>query len=69
LEADRIIEIETKLAFQEKTIKDLNDVVCQQEQIIEKLEKRVEKLAGILDDFVKNISGIEGPANEKPPHY
>ena len=67
METDRLIELETKLAFQEKTIKDLNDVVCQQQQTIEKLEKGYRKLAGLLDEHVQNTS--EGPANEKPPHY
>jgi len=29
---ERPVEIETKLAFQEKTIKNLNDVLCKQHQ-------------------------------------
>ncbi|MBW1702334.1 MAG: SlyX family protein [Deltaproteobacteria bacterium] len=31
-------EIETKIAFQEQTIKDLNDVLCEQLQEIERLD-------------------------------
>ncbi len=69
MDKDRLIEIETKLAYQEKTLKELNDVVFQQDLVITKLEKRYEKLAGLLDDHVKNSSGAGGPANEKPPHY
>ena len=34
---DRLIKIETKLAYQEKTLKDLNEVVCEQQKEIEKL--------------------------------
>ena len=34
---ERLVEIETKIAFQEQTIKDLNDVLCEQQQEIEKL--------------------------------
>jgi len=67
LEKDRLIEIETKLAFQEKIIKDLNDVVLGQEQTIETLEKRYQKLAGLLDDLMKDAGA--GPANDPPPHY
>jgi len=28
----RLVEIETEIAFQEQTIKDLNDVLCEQQQ-------------------------------------
>ncbi|MBU1344166.1 MAG: SlyX family protein [Proteobacteria bacterium] len=34
---ERLTEIEIKLAYQEKTIKDLNDVICDQQKEIEKL--------------------------------
>jgi len=34
---DRLTEIEIKLAYQEKIINDLNDVICDQQKEIEKL--------------------------------
>lgn len=59
---ERLVRIETQLAFQEQTIKDLNDVLYAQQQAIDRLAKRVEEL-------LESIPGIDAPANEKPPHY
>ena len=56
------MRIETQLAFQEQTIKELNDVLYEQQQEIDRLTKRVEELS-------ESIPGMEAPANEKPPHY
>ncbi len=59
---ERLVKIETQLAFQEQTIRELNDVLYEQQQEIDRLTKRVEEL-------LKTIPAIEAPANEKPPHY
>jgi len=64
-----MIEIETKIAYQEKTIKDLNSVICRQQE-------EIERLGSICNTLVRKMSEISGfgagnalPANEKPPHY
>ncbi len=66
---ERLVEIETKITFQEQTIKDLSDVLYEQ-------QKEIERLGSICDALVKQIKelpefppGIDVPANEKPPHY
>lgn len=61
---ERLVEVETRIAFQEQTIKELSDVIFQQQQ-------ELERLAVICADFAKQskASGSTGPANEKPPHY
>ncbi len=66
---ERLVDIETKIAFQEQTIKDLNDVLYEQQQELDRLSsicallvKRVKKLS----DFTP---GSDAPGNEKPPHY
>ena len=58
----RLEEIEIKIAFQKQTIKDLNDVLCEQLQEIERLSsicdalvKRVKELSG----FTPGINGLE----------
>ena len=66
---ERLVEIETKIAYHEQTIKDLNEVVYEQQQ-------EIERLGSICDALVKRVKelsgftlGIDAPANEKPPHY
>ncbi|MCJ7617594.1 MAG: SlyX family protein [Desulfobacterales bacterium] len=66
---ERLVEIETKIAFQEKTIKDLNDVLCEQQQEIERLGFICDALVKRVKEFSEFTPGIDAPANEKPPHY
>jgi SlyX protein len=66
---DRLIEIETKLAFQEQTIKDLNDVIYEQQKEIDRLSSIYDTLMKQGQEFSQSISGNDAPANEKPPHY
>ncbi len=64
----RLVEIETKLAYQEDTIQQLNDVVCLQHNQLEKLETvckhLMDRLKELSDDKTNSSSSIE-----KPPHY
>ena len=66
---ERLVDIETKIAFQEQTIKDLNDVVYEQQKEIEKLGAIVESLLQQDNEVTKLSRQIDAPANEKPPHY
>ena len=69
MDEDQLITIETKLAYQEKTIKELNDVVCEQQKALEKLGSDYRKLVKRCDELSQMLSGNDAPANEKPPHY
>ena len=66
---ERLTEIEIKLAYQEKIIKDLNDVICDQQKEIEKLGSICEKLIKIVKENGLTVPIIDAPADEKPPHY
>ncbi|MCP4114329.1 MAG: SlyX family protein [Desulfobacteraceae bacterium] len=66
---DRLIDIEIKIAYQEKTIKDLNDVVYEQQQEIERLASLYDTLVKQVKELSEFSMGIDAPANEKPPHY
>lgn len=58
----RIISIETKMAYQDKLLDELNGVIYEQQLKIDVLEKKV------LDLRKKNVDDIN-PAHQPPPHY
>jgi SlyX protein len=66
---ERLVEIETKIAFQEQTIEDLNDVLYEQQQEIERLGSICDALVKRIKELSEFTPGIDAPANEKPPHY
>lgn len=66
---DRLMEIETKLAFQEQTIEDLNDVLYEHQQEIERLGAMCDALVKRVKELSEATPGIDAPVNEKPPHY
>ena len=66
---ERLVEIETKITFQEQTIKDLNDVLCEQQQEIERLGSICDALVKRFKRLSEFTPGIDAPANEKPTHY
>ncbi len=64
----RLVEIETKLAHQELTIHELNEVVTEQNLRITKLEELCRALVGRLKSLA-NAEPAEQPRDERPPHY
>jgi SlyX protein len=68
----RIIAIETKIAYQEDTIAQLNEVVCKQQTQIDALERLTQQLIGRVRDLSEasaQTNGILSAADERPPHY
>lgn len=63
----RLIDLETKIAYQDKIIEDLSDVLYKQQQQITGLEKALELLKRQIDSFQSGDNEIRG--HEKPPHY
>ena len=61
-----IIDIERRLAEQEKVIADLNDMVVTQWRKIDSLERRLGELRAEFDEASRMGSG--GP-EKPPPHY
>ena len=65
---DRIIELETKLSYQEDLLQELNSHVITQQSQIDKLNQ----LCGILkEQFNEVMSSLpdSSSGNEVPPHY
>jgi len=64
----RCTELEIKLAYQEDTVKALNDVVCRQQESIDRLEQTCRYLMQRLQEVSQSPLGdASGP--ERPPHY
>lgn len=63
-----LVELETKIAFQEQTIDDLNQALIHQQFAIEKLQNQVRQLAEKFQGI--SASNVASRAEETPPpHY
>ena len=61
----RMNELEMRVAHQEKTIAELNDVITAQWKKMETLERQLQRFGEELEA----LDSAEAPANQKPPHY
>ena len=65
---NRVIELETRLSFQEDTIHQLNDIVTRQQSQIDSLLEQVNELQKRVQST--QTSNIKDAAEETPPpHY
>ena len=65
----RLVEVETKLAYQEDTVLALNDVVSQQQKQIDRLETTVRLLVERIQLLSAAAEVMGSAGDEKPPHY
>lgn len=65
LEPSRLLALEEKAAYQERTIADLSDMIIELRRQVTKLETRVKAVEGVVR------APLDAPdaADEKPPHY
>ena len=65
---ERLVNIETKITFQEDLIEELNKMVYQQQNKLDWLEAVCESLVRHIESLAEERNdGM--PANERPPHY
>lgn len=64
-DAARLLTLEEKVAYQDKTIAELNEVVIGLNRQVNEMKGRLEQLERL---FGSELSRREMP-NEKPPHY
>lgn len=62
---ERIVDLEVRLAYQDKIIADLDDVVRAFATRVEVLEREIKLLKETVKEGVPEV----GPQDEKPPHY
>jgi uncharacterized coiled-coil protein SlyX len=61
----RLLTLEEKVAYQDKTIAELNDVVTGLNRLTSELTSRI----GVLEKLVGSEFARREMPNEKPPHY
>lgn len=63
---ERLEKLESRVAFQDHTIDELNQVITEQWSVIEQLRRKLDA----MEEQVRSGSYIADPAIEKPPpHY
>lgn len=65
---ERLIDIETRITFQEDQIEELNKTVYRQQQELEQLEAFCKELASRIR-ALSEAGATGATVNERPPHY
>jgi SlyX protein len=65
---ERLTELEVRVAFQEKTIQDLNEVVTRQQRRIDRLAQDLEAVKSRLAALAPALV-IPQEEEKPPPHY
>ena len=67
---DRLEELESRLAFQDDLVGQLNDVVVRQDRLIADLQLRLSNLEKRIEDLSESAAATgDGAGHEAPPHY
>ena len=62
--SERLVKLETDMAYLQETVRELNDIVTAQQALMMKLEKQNEVLNRRIEDL-----DTEARPNRRPPHY
>ena len=65
---ERLTELEVRVAFQDQTIQDLNEVVTRQQREIDRLVKELEAVKSLLVGLAPSMV-IPQEDEKPPPHY
>ena len=63
----RVMDLESRLAFQDDTIQALNDVLVEQQRIMDRLQLQVAALARRQEEM--QVTFDAGEEEAPPPHY
>lgn len=67
-DSERLVELESRVAFQDDLIESLNEIVARQDREILLLSKRVADLESKVEDIAA-AAPAAGDGHEPPPHY
>lgn len=66
---DRLVELESKLAYQEDLLETLNDIIAKQQSVMDIMVLRLDKVEEYLKSALANNQLSEMGTEELPPHY
>jgi SlyX protein len=67
---EQLIDVQTRIAYQEDTLTQLNEVITRQDAEIIQLKQQLRLLALRIDEMQRNPAQADGEiTNERPPHY
>ena len=65
---ETIMDLQTRLAFQEESLEMINLTVVRQQSQIDMLQREIIRLKEMIDD-IREANSSEANADELPPHY
>lgn len=65
----RLMDIESKLAYQEDLVDSLNDIVTKQSEELTAMHKHLAKLANVVGGLLEGGDKEQSDEQEIPPHY
>ncbi len=65
----KLIDLETRISFQEDTLNALNALCYQQEQRLTRLERQHKELIDHVRDLLGQQPGDDSVDQERPPHF
>lgn len=69
MDEQRMIDIETRLAYQEQALDELSTALADQQGQIGRLERLAERLELRLAALAESLPAAGAATDERPPHY
>lgn len=68
---DEIVELQTKMSFQDSLLEELNQVIINQQKQISRIELMLETMKAQMNTMTMQTENQQetGPQYELPPHY
>ena len=64
---NRVVDLESRLAFQDQTVNQLNEVVIRQQAEIDRVSRLLEGLKQQMESLADGLADNDG--HQPPPHY
>lgn len=66
---DQLVDLQSRLAFQEDSIQSFSDQLMQQSKDLERLQIQVLSMHKRLQEMTRQLEDREQPDDSPPPHY